>query len=157
MARTTRFLAIGLAATAAFATVVSAQQTDPLAAAVAARKAHMGLQGANLGVLGAMAQDKIPYDAEIASAAAGNLVAIASIDQRFYWLEGTQAGAVEGTRALPAIWEQPDAFAADLEDLRTAVVALEGEAGNGLDALKAAFGPVGQSCGGCHRTFRVTE
>jgi len=152
-----RLLALALGLGAAVATLATAQGLDPLAAAVKARQAHMTLNGANIGVLGAMAQDKMPYDAGMASAAASNLAAIAGLDQSQYWVVGSEAGAVEGSRALPAIWEQPEAFLQAQAGLLTAATALAGEAGNGLDALKTGFGPVGGACGDCHRTYRQTE
>ena len=63
----------------------------------------------NVGVLANMARGNTEYDATAASAAAGNLVAISQIDQSFHWPEGTDNFALDGTRALPAIWENlPD-------------------------------------------------
>lgn len=149
----TRILPLGLAA-ALTATFAVAQSNDMIEGAIKARKAHMSLYGANLGVLGGMAQDQIPYDAELAAAAAGNLAALAGLDERLYWPEGSAAGTVEGTRALAAIWENPDDFAAQQEALLQAALALETAAGDGIDALKAAFGPVGGACGACHRAYR---
>ena len=121
--------------------------------AIKARKAHMQLYSHNLGPLGAMVQDKIPYDAEAAARAATNLAALASVDQSSYWLEGSDIAAAGG-RAKADIWSDPDGFAAENEKLATTTTALAAVAGDGLDALKAAFGPVGGSCGSCHETYR---
>ncbi|MDP5360798.1 MAG: cytochrome c, partial [Paracoccaceae bacterium] len=39
--------------------------------------------------------------------------------------------------------------------LAAATATLASVAGDGLDAMKAAFGPVGQSCGSCHESYRA--
>ena len=145
-------------ASIAFAGFATAEaQIDPaVAAAMKARQAHMSLFAFNLGTLGGMAQDKIPYDAAAAMTAASNLAALAAVDQAGYWVEGSDT-TVEGSRALPAIWDDMDGFVADQADLLAAAQGLDAAAGDGLDALKAAFGPVGGACGACHRAYRQSD
>ncbi len=121
--------------------------------AINARKAHMGLYGYNLGPLGAMAQDKMPYDAAVASAAAANLAALANMDQSNYWVEGSDIAAAGG-RAKAEIWSDRAGFDAEVEKLAAATINLAAVAGDGLDAMKAGFGPVGASCGSCHKAYR---
>lgn len=140
--------AIGTAALAGGHTASDAEK------AMKARKAHMQLFSFNLGPLGAMAQEKIPYDAETAATTAANLAAIAAISQAGYWIEGTDS-SVEGSRAKPEIWTDMAGFEQDNADLAAASVALAAVAGDGLDALKGAFGPVGQACGACHEDYRT--
>ena len=101
-----------------------------------------------------MAQEKTPYDAQAASIAAANLAAIAGVSQAGYWIEGTDT-SVEGSRAKPEIWTDLAGFQQDGADLLAASIALSEVAGNGLDALKAGFGPVGQACGACHENYRA--
>jgi cytochrome c556 len=127
---------------------------SPEQQAMDARQSHMGLYGFNLGPLGAMVQDKMPYDAEVAAAAAANLAALASIDENRYWVEGTDS-SVEGSRAKAEIWTDAAGFEAEIAGLSTATTALAAVAGDGLDAMKAAFGPVGKSCGSCHEAYRA--
>ena len=122
--------------------------------AMNARQSHMGLYGFNLGALGGMAQDKIPYDADVAAAAAANLAALASIDTTRYWVEGTDS-SVEGSRAKAEIWSDRDGYMAEEMALASATTALAAVAGDGLDAMKAAFGPVGRTCGSCHEAYRA--
>lgn len=63
---------------------------------------------------------------------------------------------VEGSEALPAIWEDTEAFAAAIETNRTATAAFVEVAASGdKAAIGAAFREVGKSCGGCHDNFRV--
>lgn len=142
----------GLMATAVFAQ----GSGDPAAQkAIDARQAHMTLYSFNLATLGGMAQDKIPYDAALADAAAKNLAALGSVDQATYWIEGTDAASVEGSKAKAEIWTAMTDFEAKQMALTTASAALAEVAGTDLDSLKAAFGAVGKSCGACHETYRV--
>jgi cytochrome c556 len=122
--------------------------------AVDARQSLMGLYGFSLGPLGAMAQDKIPYDAAVAATAAANLAALANMDHDPFWVEGTDS-SVGGNRAKAEIWTDTDGFKAEDMKLAAATTALAAVAGDGLDAMRAAFGPVGQSCGSCHETYRA--
>ena len=144
----------GLVATA----VVAESHMDPAAQqAINARQAHMTLYAFNLSTLGGMAQDKIPYDAAMADHAAKNLAALGSIDQTAYWLEGTDAASVEGTKAKAEIWADMADFEAKEKALTEATAALADAAGTDLDSLKAAFGAVGGACGDCHKAYRVSD
>ncbi|WP_322892539.1 MULTISPECIES: cytochrome c [unclassified Yoonia] len=137
------------------ATALLAQDlTEDQDRALTARQAHMGLYGFYLTPLGQMAQDRIPYDAEVAAAAANNLAAMAAIDQSAFWVEGTDS-TLERSRARAEIWTDPEGYLEVKQDMETATAALAMVAGDGLDALKGAFGPVGQSCGACHETYRA--
>ena len=146
-----RSLTLLTAGAVAIGTMVLAQSAED---AVKARQAHMTLLAGNLGVLGGMARGNADYDAELAQAAADNLVALSSIDQRFYWPEGSSNAEIEGTKALPAIWEQPDEFAGHIADLLAASEAMAAAAGTGLEGLTGAMGGLGGACGACHQTFR---
>lgn len=125
--------------------------------AIKARKAHMQLYAFNLGPLGAMAKGEMPYDAEAATAAANNLVALTELDGSRYWPEGSAQGEAEGSRALPAIWESGSDVGAKAGDLKTAVADLASAAGTDLESLQAAMGPVGAACGACHKAYRASE
>ena len=122
--------------------------------AINARQSHMQLYGFNLGPLVGMAQERIPYDADAASAAAANLAALGSVSQDRYWVEGTDS-SIEGSAAKPEIWSDPEGFAAELAKFAAAADALAAVAGDGLDPMRAAFGAVGQSCGSCHEAYQV--
>jgi len=132
-------------------------QSDPLASAVAARQAHMDLYAFNLGVLGGMAQGALAYDAGAATAAADNLVALASINQTTYWLPGTESGAVEGSRAKAELWSGIDDLMAKNAVLVAAAAAMQVAAGTDLVSLQAAMGPLGGACGACHMSYRVSN
>lgn len=140
-----------LSVTAAFAQDLTEEQEQ----VITARQAHMGLYGFYLTPLGQMAQDRIPYDAEIAAAAASNLAAMAAIDQNAFWLEGTDS-SLPGSRARAEIWTDPAGYMQVQQGMVDATAALALVAGDGLDALKGAFGPAGQSCGACHQNYRAS-
>ncbi len=65
---------------------------------------------------------------------------------------------VEGSDALPIIWEQPEQFAAAIEKAVAATRKFAEAAESGdKEAIAAAFRDVGGSCRGCHDTFRVPQ
>ena len=69
-----------------------------------------------------------------------------------------EGSAVNESEALPAIWAEPEKFAAAID----AMVAATGEfeaaaAGGDPAAIGAAFRQVGMSCRGCHDDFRKSD
>lgn len=69
------------------------------------------------------------------------------------WPEGSGG---EGTRALPAIWENWDDFRGKLEALRDAGVALQTAADAGsTDGVAQAMQGLGQGCRSCHGDYRA--
>ena len=122
------------------------------------RESHMKVYGQNLGILGAMAQGEAPYDAAAAQAAADAIQANATSDDwAIMWPEGSATGEVPDSRALPAIWENPEDFTAKHQALIEAATAMQAAAGTDLASLQAAMGGVGASCGGCHEDYRAPE
>ena len=130
---------------------------EQLNAAVNARKAQMQLYAFNIGILGGMAQEKIAYDADAASAAAGNLAALAATNQMAYWPAGSDNVSLETTRAKPEIWQAGSQIGAEIGKFSEATAVMAVEAGKGLDALRGAIGAVGGSCGSCHKAYRGPE
>jgi len=141
---------VAIAATAVFA----ASHVGPFDGAIAARQAHMRLNGHNIGVLGAMAQGKIEYNADAASAAAGNLAALAKMNQSTYWPQGSDSGANANTRALPELWNDFPGVIKISKDLVAATTAMDSAAGVSLASLQGAMGPLGGACGACHKAYR---
>ncbi|MCC1482213.1 c-type cytochrome [Roseibaca sp. Y0-43] len=122
--------------------------------AVQARQGQFKLYGHNLAVLGGMAQGRMDYDAEMAQTAADNMFHLTRHDQSRLWPEGTDSSAIMETRAKAEIWENLDDFTAKFVALQEATAALQGVAGNGLDALRPAVGAMGATCGACHEVYR---
>ena len=122
--------------------------------AVAARQGHMQIMSLNIGILGQMARGNTEYNAESAAAAASNLALLGMVNQMAYWPEGTDSDSIEGTRALPAIWENIGDVIRISQEYASTTAALSEVAGNGLDEMRAALGPVGATCGACHDDYR---
>jgi len=148
------FTALATVVALFLAAPVSAQDADPN---VTARQSLMGLYGYNLAVLGGMAQGRMPYDADLATAAATSLYHLSRSGSARMWPEGTDNAGVEGSRALPAVWENMSDFSARFVAMQDASEALMNAAGTDLAALQAAMGPLGQSCGACHQTYRQAQ
>lgn len=147
-----RLFAVAVAATLAMPAF--AQDMDPN---ITARKAHMSLIAYNLGVLGGMAQGRMDYDAQVAATAAANLHAYTQVDTTRMWAAGTAMGQTEGTRLLPAAFDNMADFMARFDALEMAAANLASVAGTDLAALQGAMGGVGASCGGCHQTYRQSN
>ena len=129
---------LGMVATVA----IGANHVDPaVSAAIKARQSHMQLFAFNLGTLGGMAQGKIDYNAEAAQIAADNLAALASVDFHPYFVVGSSNADVSGTRALPAMWEDPEGVLAALAQLQAATAGMADSAGGGLEGLQAPCRP----------------
>jgi cytochrome c556 len=125
-----------------------------LEAAVKARQALMQLRGFDIGQLGAMAQGKMPYDADAANAAAGNLMLTARYDASKLWPQGTSTEELgKATAALPEIWTT---YPAVVEADRKFIAAMENLVANAgtLEGLQGSIGALGKSCGACHNDFR---
>lgn len=148
-------LAAAAVSVAAYAVADGHISDEQIETSIKARQSHMQLYSFHMATLGGMAQDKMPYDAAAASAAADSIVALTTLSQSRYWLPGSDSDSVEGSRALPAIWAEGSDVADKGAALVEAALAMQEAAGTDLDALKAAMGPLGGACGDCHRSYRV--
>jgi cytochrome c556 len=119
--------------------------------AIKYRQASMTLMGHHAGRVGAMANGRIPFDAKAAADSAAALEALAKLPWEGY-VPGTDKGE---TRVLPAIWTESAKFKEYGDKLiaETAKVSAAAKTGN-LDAIRASFGAVGQTCKACHDDFR---
>ena len=118
------------------------------------RQAVMTLQGKYFGQLGAMAQGKIPYNADTVAMNSAYLDALS----RMPW-DGFPASTKDiKSRALPAIWSEPAKFKEATENFEKAVQALVKVSRGGDEAAqKQAIGAVSKTCGGCHDNFREKQ
>jgi len=119
--------------------------------AVKYRKAALNVMANHFGRIGAMANGRTPFDAKAAAESA----AIVETMSKLPW-EGFVAGTDKGdTRALPAIWTEQAKFKEGADRLQADTAKLNAAAKTGnLDAVKTAFGAVGQSCKACHDAYR---
>jgi len=131
--------------------VMSAVAQVKPAVLVKQRQAAMTLLGKYFGPLGAMAQDKAPFDAEMVKRNALLLEALAKMP----WDGFQEATANERSEALPAVFKDPAKFKKASEDMQAAIANLVTVSKTGdAPALKTAISGIGRTCGGCHDNFR---
>ncbi len=148
---TSGVLVAGLIATAVYA----GSHAGPFDAAVTARQSHMRLNGHNVFYLLGMAGGRTEYDAESAQAAADNAVLLAQISQSRYWPPGSDTDAVEGTNALPALWQNFPDVIEKLNAVTAAALELQAVAGTGLEPMGAAATALNNACNACHKQYRA--
>lgn len=141
------FLAAGIVAG-------SAATAQDFSSALKARQGQFRIMSHNLGILGAMAKGETPYDAATAQIAADNLVAVASVNQMVNWPEGSDNMSIDGTRALPDIWDNIDDVVSKWNAFGEAARAAQGVVGNGQEAIGPALGAIGGACKACHDKYR---
>ncbi|MBN8633148.1 MAG: cytochrome c [Rhodobacterales bacterium] len=145
------------AAGAVVASVAVAEEEDPFADAVEMRHGLMLQMATDLGKVGAMAKEETPYDAAVASKAAANIAAIASVLSMDQFPAGSEYQKATDSFALPTIWTAQDDFLTKVADLNTAAAAFQTAAGTDLASLKTGMGALGAACGACHKTYRQPE
>ncbi len=140
--------------------VTFAQEEFPFQNQIEARQALMNVYRFNLGMLGAMAKGEMPYDASMASDAANNLFAAASMRNGAMWPAGSDMsapGLANMTAAKPDIWGENSGVGEKSQAFRAAAEAMSATAGDGLDALRSNMGALGDGCKGCHEPFRASD
>src|SRR4051812_34993472 len=143
-----------LAACAGAGVVLDAAAQAKPEVLVKQRQAAMTLQGKYIGPLGAMAQGKAPFNAQVAQRNAAFLEALSKMP----W-DGFDASTKgEKSAALPAVWDKSAEFkqAAERLENETAKLAQVSKSGD-EGAVKAQIGATGKACGGCHETFREKQ
>ncbi len=119
--------------------------------AIEYRQGALTVMGNHFGRIGAMAGNKVPFDAKTVQANAELVATLAKLPWSAF-VEGSDKG---DTNAKPEIWSQPDKFKADAQRLQDATAKLlEAARGGNQDAVKAAFGVAGEACKTCHDDFR---
>jgi cytochrome c556 len=106
---------------------------------------------AHFGRLGAMAQGKVPFDAQAAAANADVVASMAKLPWAAFG-EGTDQG---DTKAKHEVWSQAPKFKEFADKLQTESVKLAAAAKTGKeDAFKAAFTATAGTCKSCHDDFK---
>jgi len=147
-------LVAGLAAVFAAAPVTAGEFDKQ----IKARKALMQVRAFHMGILGAMAKGTMAYDAELAQNVADNLLAASSMKETGMWPEGSGNDNPDNkTRAKPEIWSTYPKVAEKGKDMREAATKMAAVAGDGLDAVKANMGALGDGCKGCHKPFQAPK
>jgi cytochrome c556 len=117
------------------------------------RNAAYTLLGLNFGSLGAMAQDKKPFNKEEAQKNA-DFVALLATVPKAYFGEGTD----KDTRAKPEIWTKRADFDGKMDKMVTEAGKLPAVVRAGdMAAFKKQVSDVGAACKACHDDFRTKE
>lgn len=149
-------------ANAAAARANAAAPVDPLGAAPATKEAalhlmherHEGMEdiGKAFKLIGGEMKSDAPDLAKVRPAAA-RIAELAAKSPG--WFPPGTGPDVGKTRALPAIWEKPQDFAAkDREFLKAAQEFNAALQGQDLAAIRAAHATLGKTCKGCHDDYR---
>jgi len=123
--------------------------------AIKYRQGAFRVMAEHFGRLGAMANGRVPFDAKVAQE---NMAIVEMLHKLPFgaFPAGSDKGAP--TRAKPGIWSDNAKFTAARDKMDAEVTKLAAVVKTGkLDDIKAAFGPTGGSCKGCHDDFRAEK
>jgi cytochrome c556 len=144
-----RFLML-VAAAATLASSFASAQMKP-EDAIKQRKAAFNVIAYNFGSIGAMVNNRKPYNKEEAIRNAATASAVAWQPYEFF-MAGTDSG---DTKAKPNIWTDMAKFKLGGEKMGTEMARLAAVARDGDQAaLKAQFGEVGKTCKACHDDYK---
>ncbi len=136
---------------AAFCAAGASAQTKP-EDAIAYRQGAFKIIGWNFAPMGAMMQDKLPYDKDGFARRAANVAAVAVMPIEGFG-PGTDAGAP--TKAKPEVFAKMADFKTKMGKMNeeTAKLAIIAKSGN-FDEIKKQFGNTAASCKACHDDYR---
>lgn len=140
-------------AAAAFtlAAPASAQSFAKPEDAIKYRRSAFTLLSTHFGALGAMANNRAPFDAQ-AAARHGEVIQLVSTLPFHGFVAGTDKGE---TRAKGEVWSEQAKFRGAAEKMQSEVSKLAAATKTGnLDNIKASFGPAAGTCKACHDDFR---
>lgn len=144
-------LALAALALATCATTLpAAAQFQKPEDAVKYRKAGFTMMAAHFGRLGAMANGRMPYDANAAKANAQIVVNLSTLPFAGF-VEGTSGTAKGEPKAN--VWTDRAKFDAGAKKMQEEVAKLAAAAGTEA-GLKAAFGAASGTCKACHDDYR---
>lgn len=119
--------------------------------AIKYRQSAMSVMGTHFGRVAAMANGRIPFNAD---AAASN-AAIAESMSKLPWAGFTAGTDAGNTKAKPEIWSDAAKFKTAQDNMQAEMTKLASIAkGGNIDAIKAAVGATGGTCKACHDNFR---
>ena len=149
-----RLVALSLAATVAgLPLLAGAQQFGKTEDAIRYRQSALFILGQHFSRIGAMANDKIPFDAAQAKQSADIVQVVAALPWAGF-VPGSDKGAP--TKARPEVWQDPGKFNSAKERLLAVLPKLAAAADTGDKAqLRQAFGETGAACKNCHDDFRA--
>ncbi|MES0198044.1 cytochrome c [Mesorhizobium sp. M0011] len=121
---------------------------------IAERMAAMKNMGRELKAIGDMLAGRAPFDAAAIVQHADALHENCHRTTTMF-----PPGSIDRhSKALPAIWEKPEAFQEAMQGLHNATEAFAGTAAHGdRAAVAVSFERIRKICNGCHETFRSPE
>lgn len=143
---------IAAAAAAAFLPLLASAQFAKTEDAIKYRQSALFIMGQHFGRIGAMVNDKIPFDAAEAKASAGVVDVVAKLP----WPGFVPDSSKGETKARPEIWQDSAKFKAAQERLVGTLPKLVAASDTGDKAkIKEAFGETAAACKNCHDSFRA--
>lgn len=140
-----------LAAAALLASNPAAAQFKDAKDAIEYRQGAMHVLGNHFGRIGAMVNNKVPFDAKAVQINADVVAMMVKLPWAGF-IEGSGKGE---TDAKPEVWTQAQKFKDDATKAMDAGEKLAAAAKTGDQAtVKAAFGNMAQTCKSCHDSFR---
>jgi cytochrome c556 len=119
--------------------------------AVKYRQGAFATMGVHFSRLGAMANGKLPFDADVAK----NDARIVEVLSALPWMGFTEGSDGISKSAKPEIWLEMDKFKQKAVALQDNAKALSAAAQTGdLVKIKAAFGSTAKSCKACHDAYK---
>lgn len=138
----TSLIAIPFSAQAQFAKVEDA---------IKYRQSALSLMGTHFSRIGAVVKGERPYD----KASVESDAALVEIMAKLPWGAFVPGSDLATSKAKAEIWQEQDKFKAAASKLQTETAKLSAAAKSGdLNAIKTAFGAVGQTCKSCHDDYR---
>lgn len=143
--------AIAAAALLAATALCAAAQQTKVEDQIKYRKAAYTLLGLNFGSLGAMAQDKKPYNKDEAVKNADFVAMLATVPKGYFG-EGTD----KDTKARPEIWTKRVDFDTKMDHMVAEAQKLPAIVrGGDMAAFRKQVGEVGAACKACHDDYRA--
>jgi len=139
--------AIVLASTALAAVAQQPKPEDE----IKLRKAAYALVGYNFASLGAMAQEKKPYNKDEAIKNADFVAHLSTVPKAFF----SEASKQGDTKAKPELWASKADFDKKMENMNTEAAKLPQAARADLAALKKQVADTGATCKACHDDYRA--
>ncbi len=117
------------------------------------RQSWFALIAANFGPMVSMVKGEAPWQEMQMASYADQLAALTTLDVMRGFPEGSDKGT---TRAKTQIWENMPDFQTKMDDLKTAVDALQIVANQGTDrkAIAAQVTATGKACKACHDDYK---
>ncbi len=122
--------------------------------AIEARQSYYRILEFNIGSLGSMAKEDLPYDPAQAKIYAGNLKVMSNYSTASLYPSGTSQEDFPGhTRALAKIWKDFPGVHQKEKAFLEAVQSLNDTIGEGQKALGASVQQLGGTCARCHKDY----